>query len=242
VKIDLAVALLLGFFAILGVISGAISQLAHLAGLIAGFLAARPVAQLAGPFVAQKLGYPPLLTTVGLSFLVFFGAYVVTAVTTRFVLRKLFPEGERGSLNRLLGMILGGGKAAAILFVLLCAVVFLEKPIAARSAAFRTESEASLAMGLARRHNLFANLPQIAGLQKLLDASQNPDKAGKLASDPNFQALTKDPRVKALTDDKSIQRALQSGDWATVLSSARVLETLNDQKISERLGKVADAN
>ncbi len=240
-KIDLALAVVVAFFGILGIVSGAISQLAHLAGLVVGFLVARPVAALAGPAVAQKFGYPPLLTTVALSFLVFFGAYVVAAVSTRFVLRKLFPEGERGSLNRLLGLLMGAGKAAAIAFVALCALTLAEKAIGARYASFRAESQASLAMGLARSHNLFADLPQVAGLRKMIEASHHPESAARLASDPDFQALAKDPKLKALTEDKKVQQAVENGDLGAVLASSRLLELLNDPKTFERLGKVASS-
>ncbi|HEY3449465.1 MAG TPA: CvpA family protein [Myxococcales bacterium] len=233
--IDLAVLAVLFLAGGLGLVSGAIRQLAHLGGLVAGWLAARPLAQLAGPLAAKQLGYPLLVTTIACSFACFFVVYIASVFALRFVLGKVLPDGERGMLNRLGGFLLGAAKAAILVFVALSVLAFGEKWLVKLWPEFKKEAAPSLSMRLARQHGLFASLPAVGGLEKVLNASRDPQAAARLAEDPEFQALARDPRVKGMVDDQGIRRALQEGDVASLLSSVRVLEALNDPKMMDRL-------
>ena len=237
-KIDLAVLGILFFAGGLGLWSGAIRQLAHLGGLDAGWFAARPLAQLVGPLLSKELGYPLLVTTVGCSFACFFVVCIGAVFALRLALSKLLPDGERGMLNRLGGFALGAAKAAILVFVVLSLLVFLEKHVARLWPGFKKEAGASLAMRQVRHHGLFASLPAVSGLEKVLTASRDPQAAAELAQDPDFQALARDPRVKGMADDQGVRRALQEGDVAALLSSVRVLEALNDPKLMERLTRL----
>jgi membrane protein required for colicin V production len=239
VKIDLAVAVFIGFFALLGLFSGAIKQIGHLGGVALGYLASRPVAALALPLVVGRLGYPPLLANVACSFLAFFSLYLAGSFVVRFVLRRVFPAGESGAANRLGGLLFAGAKTALILTVILSAVVFLEKRLASHWGDFQKEASASVAMAFVRKHNVFAGLPFLRGLATLQQASRDPDAAARLAKNPEFVALSKDPRLKALLGDASVARAFEQGDVAAMLSSAKVLNVVNDPKLAERLGKLA---
>ena len=233
--IDLAVLAVLFFAGGLGLWSGAIRQVAHLGGLIAGWFAARPLAQLLGPLAAKQFGYPLLVTTIGCSFACFFVVYVVSVFALRFLLARFLPDGERGTLNRLGGFVLGAAKAAILVFVALSLVVFAEKFLLKLWPGFKKEADPSLSIRLARHHGLFASLPAVGGLEKILNASRDPQAAAKLAEDPDFQALSRDPRVRGMVDDQGIRRALQDGDVASLLGSVRVLDALNDPKFMERL-------
>ncbi|MGI5862232.1 MAG: CvpA family protein [Myxococcales bacterium] len=238
-KIDLAVVVVILFFGGLGLWSGAIRQLAHLGGLIAGYLSARPLGLIAGPIVAQKLGYPLLFTSIGCSFVLFFVVYALTVLVLRLVLSKLLPDGESGALNRMGGFALGAAKAAVIVFVTLSALVLVEKPLSRLLKPYAREAKSSIAVGLARRHSLFAQIPQLASIEKLVKASADPKAAARIAEDPQLKALAMDPRMKSLVNDAAVRRALENGDYAALLSSVNVLKVLNDPKLSERLAKAA---
>ena len=234
-KIDVAVAFVVFFFGALGLWSGAIKQTAHLAGLAAGWPLARPLAGMIGPLVAKRVGYPLLITTIGCSFVVFFLLYVATVLILRFVLRKIFPDGEHGWLNRVGGFGLGAAKAALICFVVLSFVVLVENFIGSLWDDFHKETRQSYSLRFARHHSLFASLPAVGGLEKILKAGRDPSQALALASDPEFTALSRDPRVRGMIDDAGIHHALEEGDYAELLSSVKVLDALNDPKMVERL-------
>lgn len=241
-KIDLAVAVFLLFFGVMGLISGAIRQLAHLGGLLAAFLGARPLAQILAPIASKELGYPPLFTSIVCTFLLFFALYVLGMLITKVILTKAFPDGEQGALNRFGGMLLGAGKVGLILFVILSGLVFLEKPIGARFREVRKETQASIAMALARRYNVFTSMPQLEGLSKLAEASRSPAAAAKLAEDPRFKSLQQDRRMKALVNDSTVKHAFETGDYSRLLGSVKVLDALNDPKLSEKLAELAKAD
>lgn len=238
-RIDLAVVVIILFFGGLGLWSGAIRQLAHLGGLVVGYLCARPLGMLAGPLVAQKLGYPLLFTSIGCSFVLFFVVYALCVLALRLLLSKLLPDGERGALNRMGGFALGALKAAAIVFVALSALVLVDKPLSRLLGPFAREAKGSIAIGLARRHSLFAQTPQLASIERLVKASADPQAAARIAEDPQLKALSKDPRMKSLVNDAAVRRALEKGDYAALLSSVNVLKVLNDPKLSESLAKAA---
>ncbi|MFN7133143.1 MAG: CvpA family protein [Myxococcales bacterium] len=240
-KIDLAVAVFVGFFGLMGLFSGAIRQLGHLGGLLAGYLLARPLAQIVAPLVATKFGYPPLFASIACSFMLFFALYVIGTMLVRAILTKAFPDGERGALNRVGGLMLGSGKAALILFVILSGLVFLERPIGQHFAEFRRETKSSIAMALARRHNLFSSLPQVSGLARLAEAARNPEAQAKLAEDPNFRALQKDARMQSLVNDASVRNAFETGDYSAILGSVKVLNVLNDPKLADKLSDLSKA-
>jgi len=233
--IDLAVVGIVFALGLFGLMSGAIKQIAHLGGLVAGWLLSRPLALVLGPLAAKKFGYPLLLTTIGLSFVAFFAIYIVTVLLVRLVLARVFPAGEHGWLNRLGGFFLGAAKAAAIAFVVLSGLVFVESFLVSVWSDWAKEAKQSLALRLVRHHGLFSSLPAVGGLEKILKLARDPSSAANLAQDPDFQALAKDPRVRAMVDDAGIRHALAEGDSAELLSSVRVLDVLNDPKLVERL-------
>jgi membrane protein required for colicin V production len=239
VTIDLAVLAAIAVFGLLGLFSGAIKQLAHLGGLVVGFLTARPLAALVGPEIAARWRLPPLFTNIAASFVLFFLVYVVAVLLLRFVLGRLLPDGERGGLNRFGGLLLGAAKAALIAFVALSALVLVEKHVQKLWRGYRKEARSSIALQLVRRHNLFARVPQLGGLERIVEAGRDPQAAARLAEDPELQAIARDPRVRRLSSDAAVQRAFETGDYTALLSSVRVLEVLNDPKLSEKLLRFA---
>jgi len=235
VNIDLVVLALLLLAGLLGLASGAIRQLAHLGGLVAGWFSALPLAQLAGPSVAARYGYHLLLTTVAACFVCFFLVYLAVVLLLRFVLGRVLPDGEKGMADRFGGFALGAVKGAALAFMVVSAVVVAEKYIVKLWPEFRKETAPSVAVRIARQHGLFASLPVVNGLEKILDVAADPRAVAKLVEDPDFSALMRDPRIKGMANDRTVLKALQGGDVASLLSNVRVLDALNDPKLLEKL-------
>jgi len=241
VRIDIAVLAVLALFGLFGLMSGAIRQLAHFGGLVVGILFARQLGQLAGPVVAARLNYPLLPTTVAASFVAFLLLYIGVVFVLRMALGKLFPDGERGALNRLGGFAMGAAKAAAVILVLLSLALIAGRSLQSLWPGWKGEERSSIAAGLARRYSPFTHLPQFGGIERLARASRDPQAAARLAQNPDFKVLARDPRLQALSQDPAVQSALRSGDWAGALGSPLLLEALEDPKVGDRLMRLSGA-
>jgi uncharacterized membrane protein required for colicin V production len=239
-KLDMIILGLLALFGVMGILSGAVKQLAHWAGLILGFCAARPLASALAPLAARSLGWPPVLLNVILSCLLFLLLSAVGAALTHLLIARFLRGHENGAGNRALGFILGAGKAAAGIFVALSALLFFEKPLAQAAGAFDSQTKDSVAVAFVRAHNLFASLhlPALSGIRGILEAMKDPQAAQALLNDPSLKALLDDPRLKALLTDPAIKKAMESGDLAPLRDSAKVKELLNDPQLAEQLSRM----
>lgn len=240
-KIDVALLAALAVFGLFGLLSGAIRQLAHLGGLVVGYLFARDVGQWAGPLIASRLGYPVVFTSLAATFAAFFLLYIAAVFLLRFALEKLFPDGERGALNRVGGFVLGASKAAAIAFVVLSIALLADRVLGEHLPGWKAEERTSVAVRLVRRYSPFTHLPQFKGLERLAQASRDPEAAARLSRDPEFKALTKDPRLQALAKEPAFQRAVQTGDWARALENPALLELLENPDVAKKLGRLSSS-
>jgi membrane protein required for colicin V production len=241
VTLDLLVVGLVLFFALLGALAGGLMQLSHWLGLFAAGLVARSAGLHLGPVVAQRLAAPEIVGVLGATVLCFFTVYILVQVATRKAIQKLTQHRVLGGLDRVLGFVLGGARAAVILYVLLSAMIFFEKPFAAVTH-YQFNTRGSQIAELVRGHDLFTRFtfPGTRGLTALARAAQDPAAAAQLAQDPEVQALTREPRVQGLLRDGELQRALQSGDAISLLRDNRVLAVLTDAKLQDRLAAVGD--
>jgi membrane protein required for colicin V production len=238
-QVDLAVLAVVGLFAALGIASGAAKQLSHWVGLLLGLLGSRPLAAALAPAVSEKLGWPPTVTGVALGCLLFILLTAMGAGVSHFILARLMGERANGPVNRALGGALGAGKAAAGLFVALCALVFFEEPLARAGAGLADQAKGSRAMALAREHNLFDSLrlPALDGLRKAL-ADKDPKALRKLLDDPQLKSILKDPRLKELMADPALKKALASGNPAVLLQDPKIRELLSDPALAQRLAEL----
>lgn len=152
------VAAALGLFGLMGFISGALRQLSHLIGLILGYAAMHFFAGLLAPMAAARFGWSPALAQIGASLALFYGVYAAAAFIAHLMLEKVLGIKKRSFWDQAGGLVLGAGKAAAAVYVLLSAVVFLEKPLAKIRPDFPKEAKESKSVEFVRAHNLFASL------------------------------------------------------------------------------------
>ncbi len=239
-NLDLLVLGLLLFFALLGAAAGGLMQLSHVGAVVVGGLASRPLGVGLGPRVAAHFSLPPVVGVLGVTVLGFVVVYAVVQVLCRMALRRVLQSRALGQADRALGFALGAGKTAMILFVLLSAFVFFEKPIAQLSPALHFDTRGSQVAEFVRGHNLFTNFsfPGVKGLTTLARAGTDPAAAARLAESPEFAELTRDPRVQLILKDGSLQHSLQSGDYVSMLKSNKVLEALTDPKLQGELANL----
>ncbi|CAM3887022.1 CvpA family protein [Corallococcus sp. ZKHCc1 1396] len=243
--IDLILLGLVLFFGLLGALSGASRQVANTAGLAVGYFVSRKLAPIIGPKLAVALGAPLLVGTLAGTVLLF----VVTWLTVRYALSALlmrFLSGsnpdERG-VDRTLGFILGGGKMAAIFWVCLSALTFMEQHVVIAGKRVGVSPMGSVSFEMARRYNLF-ELTQFAPLKDLVhvaQATQDPQRARRLQDDPAFKALLMDPRFQAALKQHDLKGALQRGDSQALLRNDAILQLIQDPQTAARLGAAARA-
>jgi membrane protein required for colicin V production len=205
--LDLVVLGVLLLFALAGAFSGALHQLVQLAAVVAGWLSAR---HLPPRLAATLLGpRPPAWERGALAAGCFLGAVVVVSLVGRAVARGLQgPEGTPGPVDRALGALLGGLKAALGCWVLLSALALAHGPVTVGG--WRVDVRASDFGSLAARHNLLeATAPHQARLlSRLFEAVREPAVQERLRrGDAGLKKSLEDPRVKAL-----LERAAREGE------------------------------
>ena len=230
----LLVALLL-LLGLQGLASGAISQLAHWAGLGFAYLAARPLAARLTPLLAPALGFSPIGVRVLLSLVCFSVLYAGGTLIVHWALKKLAGNWEKGRLDRSAGFVLGVGKAAAVAFVLLSVALFFEKPLAGAFGKPPESVQRSFLIGLVRKHNLFEaiSFPALARIERLLEAARGAHPGDALSDDPKLRELLSDPSLQAALKDETVARALRSGDWSALLNNPEIASLLKDSRIAE---------
>jgi uncharacterized membrane protein required for colicin V production len=218
-SLDLWVLAALGAFAAIGYYTGAIQQLSHWIGMAAAYLCARPLSAALAPALAARMGWPLPLTAVGLSAVLMPVILICAALISRGILNALVPGDQRNTPDRIVGLVLGGGKAAAIVWVALSVVLAFEKPLAANYPEVKDALGASSAAALVRKHALF---PEVSpSVQEKLRA------LGAMRGDPQM--------AQALLNDPALKQALEKGDVSALLENPQVKKLLSDPELAKKL-------
>jgi membrane protein required for colicin V production len=247
VNLDAAVLGLVVVFGVLGLISGAATQVGRAVGLAVAYAAAGPAGTFVGLPVSQWLTTSLTLGTVVGTMGSFVVIYVVVHLVSTALFRRFLtggPEGGRGALDRLLGGLLGAFKAAAVLYIALCAATFLESNVSIAGQRLSMTPKDSVLLKLVRRYNLL-ELQQFGGVHELIKAvkvSHDTRLASKYKDDPDFVAIQRDPRFKALLASEPLKKALESADVRALLANNHVVELLQDSRAMERIERIADSH
>lgn len=244
---DLVALGLVGVFAVWGFFTGFSRQVAAAAAALAAFALAAPGGRFFAEPVAAGLKASLTVGTVVATLLVFFVVWLVVRLVLTAFLRGLLAgkDGQRRGLDRALGFALGGAKSAAVIFVGICAVTFLEHNLVVAGKRFEIAPKDSVLVRWARQANVVEYL-QFSGVHDLLKVaklSSDPKAASKLKGDPDYAALMGDPRFRQVVSQDAWRKALETGDVRGLLQSNGVVELINDPKMArhlERLGDRAD--
>jgi membrane protein required for colicin V production len=246
VVIDLIILCLVLFFAMVGLLTGAARQIAHLVGLVVAYFVSRRLGSVVGPRLADSLGTPQLLGVLLGTVLLFIVVLVVVRYALGALLQRLMTgrdPNNRGP-DRVLGLLIGGAKVAVIAYVVLSALTFVEEHVVVAGKRLGVASKDSRALAFARDHNLF-EMTQFAPVKDFVQVAQvssNPERAAQLQSDPAYKALRQDPRFQRALKDDGLRRALEQGDTQALLRSNLVLQLIQDPEFAARLGAAAKAS
>ncbi|BDG01869.1 CvpA family protein [Anaeromyxobacter oryzae] len=238
--LDLLALALLAAVAILGATSGALRQLVQLGAAVLGWLAARHL----GPPVAAGFArsVPAFLARAGASAVLFLGVFALATLLGALALRATgLARVVRGPADRGAGALLGGAKAALMVWVLLSAALLAGRAVPGPPR-LRRELAASDLAALARDHNLLLRIDPGAAraLERALRAARDAERAGELGRDPEAQRLLEDPRVRTLVDGEreadpgELERALEDPDVARIVERIRARAAARDRATAIR--------
>jgi membrane protein required for colicin V production len=241
--LDLILLSLVAAFALLGAASGAARQVANLVAVVAAWFSARPVGSALGPSLAPALKVPDGIGIVVAMVVAFIAIAVIVRWIFTLVLRRVLAGGdpESRALDRLLGFVFSGAKVAAVAWVMVCALTFVEDNVRIAGRQLGISPKDSQAFALARKWNVFelTEFAPLRDLAKVAKATGDPKKGPQLKDDEAFQTLRKDRRFRQLMEQKQVRAALAKGDYATLVRSSAVLEFIRDDEAKKRLRTVA---
>ncbi|MEQ1918968.1 MAG: CvpA family protein [Elusimicrobiota bacterium] len=225
--LDLWIVAALGLFAAIGYYTGAIQQLSHLIGIVAAFLCAKPLAAALAPVLAERMGWPPSLTGIGLSAVSMPILLIIATLLSRGILNAIIPGDQRNKPDRIAGIFLGAGKAGVIVWAMLSVVIGFEKSKAVPDMV-KDALSVSSAAAYTREHGLFAAASPSAleKLQALAALRDDPEQA---------KALLENPALKSLFSDPAVKQALEKGDASALLENPRLKKLLEDPELAKKL-------
>jgi len=243
--VDLLVLGLVAVGAVFGAMSGAARQIGTWGALILAALAARPGSKLLGSTFASALHTTPSLGSIAAGFATFVVAAVVARLLLVSVLGQLLAgrdPADRGT-DRALGAFLGAGKVAAVAWVALSALAFVEDNVQVAGGKLGISPRSSIAFGIARRWNLFSApvFAQAADLARVQQAFRSPELFERVAGDPAVAALEKNPRFRAVFADPEAKAALERGDTVALLKCNSVHKLLQDPEALAQLASLRAA-
>jgi membrane protein required for colicin V production len=243
--LDLVVLALVALGAVFGARSGASRQLASWGALLLAALAARPGGALLGNAFGRFFHTSESLGAVAASF----ATFIVVAVVVRLVGTRLLQgvlggrdPSERGT-DRALGAVLGAGKVAAVAWVALSALAFVETNVQVAGKGLGLSPKDSAAFAVARKWNLFSapffsRAADLAAAQKVF---RTPELFHQVAGNPAVTELEKNPRFRAVVADPEVKEALDRGDTVALLRSPSVHRLLQDPEALVQLARLRQA-
>jgi len=249
VKLDLIFWGLVFIFGLLGFFSGFWMQVIRLGALAGAYLLAGFFGQPLGKLVGGALGVPSLIGQIlgaGLAFLLLYA--ILSSIgwsVLRWYRRKkdkeLTESGEekpaRRGWDRPAGALLGAAKTFLVLYVLLCAVVLVEKPLNRALGSSKRLMAKSAMADMAREHNILSglHLPAVGNVAALGKVAKDPRFREKVMRDPKVRRLLEHPKIEALTRDRALQSAAQRNDIAAIMANPRLNAVLDDPQVQKLL-------
>ncbi len=236
-------------FGLLGWISGLWMQLMRLTVLVASYLLAGVIGKPLGPVMAKSFGIPMLMGQAVGTFAAFLILYLVLSTIGWRILRgrrrsKNEKDGEkvahRRRIDSIAGCAFGMAKVGLILFILLNAVVLVEKHLAGPLRNPRMGYHNSLMVKLARDHNMLRglHLPVVGDIQSLSRLGTDPAFRAKVAADPQLQKVINHPKIRGLLNDRAIVNASKRRDISALMANPLLNQALQDPEVRKLLSEI----
>lgn len=258
--VDLAVVLLVTIGLLWGLWRGFIQQVATLVGWAAASLAvwfgASPLARAAEPFIGGVWVARWVLAALVVGIVVRIAAEMGFSMLARGTLDRLLSrrawDGGRESgrprrvvWDRLFGSVLGGAKAAALIWVVLSCAAILVAGL--REFGVTPTVRNARAYEFAQRHNAVLLLfsPRVEKLFVALrdvprQRAEEKDGAAGSEARPALERLAKDPNVAKVLRDSKLVESAKKGDLSALADSDALRAFLAQPDALEKLGAAFD--
>ena len=239
--IDIFCLALVGLLFVLGLISGFLSQIIKIIALVAAYLLASPLSPYAKALLAKWVEVDNLFGDVLSLVLAWIVCYLALVITGRILLRLI-----RGSstslkfLDRILGGVLGGVKGALIVYLLVCAVLFLEKHLDKVVPAEYLDLKDSRVAAFAKDYNLLSvtGLPDVDKLRELATGLDSEKQRLILLKDPEIKKIRENAAFRKLQEDPEFKQAVAEKNFSEILQNKNFRQAINDPEIRRFLSTV----
>lgn len=244
--LDLIALLLIGLFALFGMLSGFSKQVAQAIAGIAAVTAAVPGGRIFGEAMAQALKSGLTVGVVAATIVSFVLIYLVVRLIITAFLKRLLSGKDKDNRapDRMLGLMLAAVKAAAMLWIGASAATFVENNLVLNGKKYTFTPKDSKLVALSRQFN-FIELVQFSGGKELALAAKvadDPKAAAKLKDDPDYLALMKDARFRRLVASDAWKKALETGDVRGLMANNELVELIQDARMNHHLERLAAQN
>ncbi|MFO0597587.1 MAG: CvpA family protein [Myxococcaceae bacterium] len=241
--LDLIALLLIALFALFGMLSGFSKQVAQAIAGIAAVTAAVPCGRFFGEPMAQGLKSSLTVGVVAATIVSFVLVYLVVRLILTAFLKRLLSGKDKDNRapDRVLGLMLAGLKAAAMLWIGASAATFVENNLVLAGKKYTFTPKDSKLVAISRQYN-FIELVQFSGGKELALAAKvadDPKAAAKLKDDPDYAALMKDGRFRRLVASDAWKKALETGDVRGLMNNNELVELIQDARMSHHLERLA---
>ncbi len=240
---DTVALVIVGFMIVGGAMSGFTSQVGQIAAGLIALAAAVPTGRFFAQPVASWLQSSLTVGVVVASVAACVAIYAfVKMIVTATVKRLFFHEATRRGVDRFLGAGVGAAKGVSIIYLTLCAGLFLEDTIEVTGRKLSLTPSHSVWADWTRKNNLFEQV-QFSGVRhfvELAKSSANPKFVKNLQSDPDFLALTGDVRFQQALKSEGLKHAIETGEIQKLLQSNALVELIHDNRALRRLERLVD--
>ena len=243
--VDVLVLVLVVVGGVFGARAGASRQLASWAALVVAALGARPGGILFGPAFAKFFNTSPNLGAVAAAFATFIVGAVVLRIIAVRVFERVFSgsdPSERGT-DRALGALLGAGKVAAVAWVALSALAFVEENVQLAGKGLGISPKDSTTCAIAKKWNLFSApfFSRAADLAAAKKVFASAELFHQLSGNPAVTELQKNPSFRAVVTDPEVKEALDRNDMVALLRTRSINKLLQDPEALVQLAKLRQA-
>ena len=229
---------LIGIFAVWGVYTGFSKQVTRWAAVIAAFVAAYAAGDGAGQLLTEQFQLSITVGVVLATVLIFLVTWLLVRLLLTIALRRLVmgKSNRRKWLDKSLGFVLGGTKAALVAWLGISAAVLLN------FISLPTQDSILLQWAMQKNALKYLQFSDVDDLMEVTKLYSNPRIVQKLKNDVDFTSLLDDFRFRKILKHESLQRALKEGDSFQWLKNNNVMELLRDPQMNHHVGKIKQRN
>ena len=226
-------------FALVGYISGALRQIFSMVALVLAYVLAVPVGRVIARILVERYDGAPSASEVMGRFLAGFGIFM--AAKLFFLIVNYFlgrGQVHRNPLNRLVGALLGAGKALVILWLLFCLIAQTSKLDVNLPWGLAERMETSkIATWMVRMYNPVARLRVMTTMRKLRVLARHPGALENLADDPKVEDLLDKVRASIIerTQSDDLPGGVRSGQPEAIVGAARLRDFIPNQETLDAL-------